>query len=85
MKPIGSILIALTFSLIIGSFMTWAESLNGAVVEFHDGNKVFHTALWPVFGFWFLLMMGIASVFIIGGMLVRSWTQRREDSSGDAE
>jgi len=79
LKLTVSILIAIVISLMIGSFMTWAAWLHNPQAEFHDGSSIRYVDLSLVFGSWFMMTMGIASVFIIGGMLVRSWTRKRED------
>ena len=79
MKLAVSILTAFVISLMIGSFMTWAAWLHNPQLEFHDGSSVRHVDLLLVFGSWFGVVMGIASVFIIGGTVIGSRARQRED------
>lgn len=79
LKLTASILIAIVISLLPASFMTHAAWQHNPQGEFHDAGVIHYGALLLVFGSWFMVVMGVASVFIIGGMIVRSRTRQRED------
>jgi hypothetical protein len=82
MKLAISIAAAAVLSALVGSAMTYAAWQHNPQGEFHDSGVIHYDSLFLVFGSWFGFVMGIASVFIIGGMLVRSWTRRGEDGIG---
>lgn len=79
MKLAVSILTAVAISAMIGSFMTYAAWQHNPQGEFHEPGVIHYDSLLLVFGSWFGVVMGIASVFIISGMVIGSRARQRED------
>lgn len=77
-KLITSLAAAALFSALVGSAMTYAAWQHNPQGEFHEPGIIHYDTLLLVFGSWFLVTMGFASVLIIGWMLVESRAQRRE-------
>lgn len=76
MKLAVSILTAFVISLMIGSCMTYAAWQHNPQGEFHEPGVIHYDSLLLVFGSWFGVVMGLASVFIIGGMFFQSLARR---------